>query len=60
MVSNEMHCMVGSGLSEKNSNNQDCLDYEPVDLTSFTKGPFIMSSPLEVEDITGKCWGVDI
>lgn len=53
--------MVGSGLlSEKNSNNQDCIDYELVDLTSVTKGPFITSSPLEVVNIGGKCWDIDI
>ena len=57
MISNEMHCMVGS---EKNSNNQDCIDYEFMDLTSFNKGPFIMSSPLEVESIEGGAWDIDI
>ena len=53
--------MAGSGLlSEKNSNNQDFIDYELVDLTSFKKGTFIMNSPLEVENITGKRWVVGI
>lgn len=56
-----MHYMMGSGLlSGNNSNNQDCVDYELVDLTSFMEGPFIMSFPLEVENLRGKCWDIDI
>lgn len=41
---------------EKNSNNEDRIDYElAVDLTKFTRGQFIISFPLEVENIRGKC-----
>lgn len=45
---------VVTSSAKKNSNSQDHIGYElAADLTSFTGGPFIMSSPLEVGNVGG-------